>query len=79
MTGSGRCSRCGAELTCAMADGGSDPCWCTELPPVVPVPAAGGQARCWCRACLQQEVDRARARAGPAYDELNRKNPPASR
>jgi hypothetical protein len=59
-----QCSRCGAELTCAMDDGGADPCWCTELPPVLPVPAADGTAGCWCRACLQREIDLARARQG---------------
>jgi hypothetical protein len=37
-----------------MADGGDAPCWCTELPPVVPVP--GGQAACWCPACLRAHI-----------------------
>jgi hypothetical protein len=35
------CSRCGAEFGCAMADGATAPCWCTKLPPVVPLPAPG--------------------------------------
>ena len=55
------CTRCGAEFGCAMADGGAGPCWCTTLPPVVPVPAAqagAGDAApgCWCPACLRQHI-----------------------
>jgi hypothetical protein len=42
-----------------MADGGSAPCWCTELPPVVPVP--GVDARCWCPQCLKQHMSAQRA------------------
>jgi hypothetical protein len=53
------CTRCGAEFGCAMADGGSAPCWCTELPPVVPVP--GVDARCWCPQCLTQHMASQRA------------------
>jgi hypothetical protein len=48
------CSRCGAEFGCAMADGSDVPCWCTELPPVVPVPGEAGA--CWCPACLKQHI-----------------------
>ncbi|MFC5477537.1 cysteine-rich CWC family protein [Massilia suwonensis] len=48
------CSRCGAPFGCAMADGGDAPCWCTELPPVVPVP--GAEAGCWCPACLRAHI-----------------------
>ncbi len=55
------CARCGAAFACAMADGGDGaPCWCTRLPPVVPVPAptAAGAvpAGCWCPACLEQHI-----------------------
>ena len=53
------CSSCGAIFGCAMADGASAPCWCTELPPVVPlppVPAAGAAAGCWCPACLRAHI-----------------------
>jgi hypothetical protein len=57
------CTRCGAEFGCAMADGGAGPCWCTTLPPVVPVPepaAQGGNldaaSGCWCPACLRQHI-----------------------
>lgn len=53
------CSRCGASFGCAMVDGGAGPCWCTELPPAVPVPEAGGsaaQAACWCPACLRAHI-----------------------
>ena len=49
------CSRCGAGFGCAMADGGDGPCWCTELPPAVPVPTAA--AGCWCPACLRAHID----------------------
>jgi hypothetical protein len=49
------CTRCGAAFGCAMADGASEPCWCTQLPPLVPVP--GEAAGCWCPACLEQHID----------------------
>jgi hypothetical protein len=63
------CTRCGASFGCAMADGGTEPCWCTTLPPVVPVPVAAPPALetsqdasqdaapgCWCPACLRQHI-----------------------
>jgi hypothetical protein len=67
------CTRCGAAFSCAMADGGSGPCWCTALPPVVPVPEmpvpesgqTGAAAACWCRACLEQHIAQSAA-AAPA-------------
>lgn len=59
------CSRCGAELLCAMADpGASHPCWCTGLPPLVALPAMPGGA-CWCRACLEQHIAARQAGAAP--------------
>ncbi|MDP3672479.1 MAG: cysteine-rich CWC family protein [Telluria sp.] len=50
------CSRCGAQFGCAMADpeAAGAPCWCTELPALVPVP--GDTAGCWCPACLRQHL-----------------------
>jgi hypothetical protein len=46
-----------------MADGGTEPCWCTTLPPVVPVPvpatldgAQDAVPGCWCPACLRQHI-----------------------
>ena len=48
------CSRCGAAFGCAMADGLDGACWCTALPPVVPVP--GLEAGCWCPACLRAHI-----------------------
>ncbi|WP_229427475.1 cysteine-rich CWC family protein [Pseudoduganella albidiflava] len=67
------CERCGATFHCAMADnqasseaGGDEaPCWCTHLPPVVPVPrqegAKEGQTAtaavgCWCPDCLKAHI-----------------------
>jgi hypothetical protein len=57
------CTRCGAPFGCAMADGGTEPCWCTTLPPVVPVPtpvtrdaAQDAAPGCWCPACLRQHI-----------------------
>jgi hypothetical protein len=53
------CTRCGASFGCAMLDGSDGPCWCTELPPVVPVPGAADTATgagCWCPACLRQHI-----------------------
>ena len=50
------CTRCGTEFGCAMADGLDAPCWCTELPPVVPVPVPGAAAACWCPDCLRKHI-----------------------
>lgn len=49
------CTRCGAEFGCAMAAGSLEPCWCTALPPAVPVPQEA--AGCWCPACLRAHVE----------------------
>jgi len=70
------CARCGAVFGCAMADGGDgQPCWCTALPAVVPVPAPdlarGGNpagqagAACWCPACLRRHIADATPPASP--------------
>ncbi len=62
------CRRCGASFSCAMADGGApdQPCWCTALPPIVPLPdGADPAADCWCPACLRAHID-ALARPTPA-------------
>jgi hypothetical protein len=53
------CTRCGAIFGCAMADGSDGPCWCTALPPMVPVPLPGApavDAGCWCPACLRAHI-----------------------
>jgi len=66
------CERCGATFHCAMADPGPDgkpdttPCWCTALPPAVPVPDvpvsdvpvsdADVAVGCWCPACLKAHI-----------------------
>jgi hypothetical protein len=52
------CTRCGASFGCAMVEGGDAPCWCTTLPPVVPVPSDTEQPSpgCWCPACLRQHI-----------------------
>ncbi|WP_281911677.1 cysteine-rich CWC family protein [Massilia varians] len=49
------CSRCGAEFGCAMLQGSLEPCWCTTLPPAVPVPQEA--AGCWCPACLRAHIE----------------------
>ncbi|MES2258834.1 MAG: cysteine-rich CWC family protein [Pseudomonadota bacterium] len=50
------CKRCGATFGCAMVDGNDGgPCWCTALPPVVPLPAAT-DVTCWCPACLRLHI-----------------------
>lgn len=52
------CKRCGAEFSCAMVDGNDGtPCWCTAVPPAVPVPAPETDLSCWCPACLKQHID----------------------
>jgi hypothetical protein len=52
--------RCGATFSCAMADDGlpdHQPCWCTALPPVVPVPGSVTEgASCWCPECLRAHI-----------------------
>ncbi|TQK05319.1 cysteine-rich CWC family protein [Herbaspirillum sp. SJZ107] len=58
------CTRCGASFGCAMADGGTGPCWCTALPPVVALPSldAGAPAPgCWCPTCLEQHIAQSHA------------------
>lgn len=66
------CERCGATFHCAMADPGPDgqadttPCWCTALPPAVPVPGEGAAVGCWCPACLRAHIAAQPARATPS-------------
>ncbi|MDR7047880.1 hypothetical protein J2X54_000315 [Duganella sp. 3397] len=71
------CARCGATFSCAMADADTAaaavtpaaPCWCTYLPPAVPVPDnadAADQVGCWCPACLQQHIASLPKAAPPA-------------
>ncbi|MDN4053821.1 cysteine-rich CWC family protein [Massilia sp. YIM B02763] len=53
------CARCGATFGCGMADpdgAGGEPCWCTRLPAVVPLPEPGQRSGCWCPACLEQHI-----------------------
>nr|WP_315258114.1 hypothetical protein [uncultured Duganella sp.] len=46
----------------------AEPCWCTFLPPALPVPSAPG-ASCWCPACLKQHiVDHPQTSAHPPPD-----------
>lgn len=62
------CTRCGDAFGCAMADGGTGPCWCTALPPAVAVPDAAGDGPapgCWCPACLKQHIAQCK-QAAPA-------------
>ena len=51
------CALCGAQFSCAMADGSDAPCWCTVLPAALPVPGPGAvAAACWCPACLKEHI-----------------------
>ncbi len=63
------CKRCGAEFHCAMADGDDgNPCWCTAMPPAVPVPSLDTDVTCWCPACLKEHIEQRaaqRAAQGP--------------
>ncbi|MFD2365135.1 cysteine-rich CWC family protein [Pseudoduganella sp. GCM10020061] len=52
--GTSNCSRCGAAFGCAMADGLDGPCWCTALPPAMPLP--GPDASCLCPGCLKAVI-----------------------
>ncbi|WP_084677070.1 cysteine-rich CWC family protein [Massilia niastensis] len=62
------CTRCGAAFGCAMADGASGPCWCTLLPPAVPVPQEA--AGCWCPSCLRAHIAEQQG-PGPAPDGIS--------
>jgi hypothetical protein len=52
-----RCPLCGEENACALAAGGSRPCWCAAetFPDALleRVPAGEGQGSCICRRCLE--------------------------
>jgi hypothetical protein len=37
---------------------GDESCWCCELPHVLPV--SGGDAQCYCRACLERLIEQRR-------------------
>lgn len=57
-----RCTACGAEFTCGMADRNDGaPCWCSNLPAVLPLPAGTGlEKSCYCPQCLQRRIDDSR-------------------
>lgn len=50
--GDGACPACGEPAACALTTGAAV-CWCFELPPALPMPPAGSDARCYCRTCLE--------------------------
>lgn len=54
-----RCLRCDAPFGCG-AESTDKPCWCTELPPVMPVSDAG----CLCPKCLREEIEELIRQAG---------------
>lgn len=55
------CPQCGAQFRCGM-EGGDDECWCSALPPLLPVPATSdpglAAASCLCPACLKARLQR---------------------
>jgi hypothetical protein len=56
------CPACGGTVECGMANGDAA-CWCSVLPHVLPVTDIG-DARCYCRACLQALIrERSQRRA----------------
>jgi hypothetical protein len=58
-----RCPACGGPVNCGMAAGEAT-CWCTALPPALPVPTYADEARCYCSRCLQKLIaERAEAKA----------------
>jgi hypothetical protein len=57
-----RCSRCGAEFRCGLADRGG--CWCARLPPLPAGAIAGGQD-CLCERCLRASLRAAGAPVAP--------------
>ncbi len=64
------CTLCGAVFNCAMADGDSDdePCWCFQLPALLPVPGMGEATACWCPSCLQHKIEAQKSRPPPPHD-----------
>jgi hypothetical protein len=48
-----RCSDCGTAFGCGA--GSATPCWCTQLPPIMPLDFA---QECRCPGCLEAEVRR---------------------
>ncbi|MGK5017948.1 MULTISPECIES: cysteine-rich CWC family protein [unclassified Janthinobacterium] len=51
-----QCTLCGATFQCGQtAPQTSEPCWCTALPPAMPVPGSRAIG-CWCPACLQAHI-----------------------
>ncbi|HTG96096.1 MAG TPA: cysteine-rich CWC family protein [Burkholderiales bacterium] len=45
------CARCGAPFRCG-AKNRDDKCWCSEMPPLEPLPGRS----CLCRECLELEL-----------------------
>lgn len=61
------CIRCGAVFGCAMLGEMDGPCWCTELPPAMPVP--GKETGCLCPVCLKIQVEMMQSSAlAPPHD-----------
>src|SRR5581483_1246744 len=54
-----QCAQCGAAFECGAH--GSEPCWCSHLPNVLPVRGAE-EAGCLCPACLRAAIDAEQAR-----------------
>jgi hypothetical protein len=48
------CPGCGGAVECGMANG-DETCWCSELPHVLPL--SGGDAQCFCKACLEKLIE----------------------
>jgi len=55
-----RCARCGQNFECGML-AGAERCWCTELPPLDPVPGE----TCLCPACLRAALAAAQGARHP--------------
>jgi hypothetical protein len=61
LAGNARCSACGAEFACGIAD--PDGCWCTRLP-ALPSEGVVSGADCLCERCLLARI--ATASGSPA-------------
>jgi hypothetical protein len=62
--GNARCSACGAEFACGVADPAG--CWCIHLP-AMPSGGVVSGAGCLCEQCLRQRI--ATASVSPAIAE----------
>ena len=58
------CVRCGMSFGCALLGELDSPCWCTQFPPIVPLPSK--EAGCMCPGCLKMHIETLQRSPPPA-------------